>query len=323
MFEMMLMGGGSQGVMYPDSGPGVKYLKYGDPTVGFFGEVPDNLLFTIPELRDQLDFWSGLDTNPNTNMWLKIYLDNKVLYIPKRAVTTEVTWDQLYNAGLIYGTNDNGPYTTPTPTNQYRIVAAPDKRLLKVRALTTNTPPLALPNTTLWNHAATAGSEWGRIVAALMTDIGTLPATTPRFRRYVAADQVMVPSGLAIGQTPQGGAGYSVNASNTAVLGQVTTAPNQWLPVLELLPTDTSIILPMSKFVAASDTFAAPVTMEPVGYYNPILQYKGVQSATLSQRQVFMTDPVTTNPVYSIGRTSIRATMNPATWVATTVSYEE
>jgi hypothetical protein len=33
-----------------------------------------------------------------------------------------VPWNDVYNAGLVYGTNDNGKYPSSTPTNQFNPV---------------------------------------------------------------------------------------------------------------------------------------------------------------------------------------------------------
>lgn len=320
MFEMMLMSSLKAGVKYPDSGPGDKTLSYGTPELGFFGEVPETQLLSIAELRDQLSFYNGVDSDNNMRTWLKLYINNKVLFLPKYLVTTQISWSQLYEAGLIHGVDGVGPYTTANPTNQYRIVVAPDKRLLKVRTIQTNTAQLT--TNVNWGSAATADSEWGKIIGSLMVNIGTLPYTGPRFNKYNTVDNVLSQSALSIGQNSYGTAGSSVNVNNNGVTNDPVTTLLAWLPVLELLPTDTKLVLPMSNIAAATDTFVAPVTMDPLGYYNPILPYRGVQSATLSQRQVIMTDLETTDSVYTIERAKIKATMNPATWAHTSVSYE-
>jgi hypothetical protein len=106
------------GVAYPDSGPGTKILQYGDTTAGFFGEV------TAAELMDsqqvyqlsglangQLEMQSGL-------VWLKFFLDNKVLFIAKRNVVRNVAWSSLYSAGVIYGKRGNGTYPEAVPVDQ-------------------------------------------------------------------------------------------------------------------------------------------------------------------------------------------------------------
>lgn len=320
MFEMMLMSSLKAGVKYPDSGPGDKTLSYGTPELGFFGEVPESQLLSIAELRDQLSFYNGVDSGNNTRAWLKLYINNKVLFLPKSLVTTEVSWSELYEAGLIHGVDGVGQFTTANPTNQYRIVVAPDKRLLKVRTIQTNTVQPILSAS--WNSAATADSEWGKIIGALMVDIGSLPYTGPRFNKYRAVDNVLAQSTWVIGQNSHTTAGSTLSVMNTGGTVNTVTTPRGWLPVLELLPTDTKLVFPMSNIAAATDTFVAPVTMDPLGYYNPVLPYRGVQSATLSQRQVVMADLETTDSVYTIERAKIKATMNPATWVHTSVSYE-
>lgn len=323
MFELMLSSGTKRmGKIYPDSGPGEKMLGWGNPTMGFFGEIPESLLLTSYDLRQQLDFWIGEDQpDLNTRKWLKFFIDEKVIFIPKQAYSDKVTWDDLYKAGLVRGVDNGGPDPVATPTNQLRYVAAPDSSVLKVRLLTTNTVPVPDPANAIWNSPATAGSEWGRIVTTIMTDLNGLGPAVPMYKIYKATDPVLSRIGYVIGQNSYNGATRQVAANNTSLSLASVTTPMKWLPALELMPKDTAVVFPMSRFNVATNTLNAPLISEPLQYFDPVYKYTKVGAAVLTARELVSTPFIFTNPVLTIERTSIKLEINPATQLNMSISY--
>lgn len=122
MFEMLVGAGGSNQIIMNDSGPGPKLIKVGDKDLGYFGEVTGLQLFTLSEVAAVGPLTAGND-NPNmvstTAMWLKFIWRNKVIYIAKQQFRNSISWNDIYNAGMMYGTRDNGRYPTTTPKHQY------------------------------------------------------------------------------------------------------------------------------------------------------------------------------------------------------------
>lgn len=108
---------------YPNSGPGPKTLLVGDQLAGYFGVVNTNDLFTHSELI-RLAFLKGtfptLYSGPEG--WYKFFFNSKIIYLPVSPVGSNVTWNTLYNEGLVYGTDDNGKYPSSPAVNQLRIL---------------------------------------------------------------------------------------------------------------------------------------------------------------------------------------------------------
>lgn len=91
----------------PDSGPGPQKLLRGNYEAGYFGSIP------LEELVTGVDFatyygltWQVVTSNAPTK-WLKFISKGKVLFFPDyNGLLQSVTPNQVYQAGLMYGTND-------------------------------------------------------------------------------------------------------------------------------------------------------------------------------------------------------------------------
>lgn len=93
----------------------------------------------------------------NTSNWSKFYLDGKFVLIPLSGYggsSFAVTWNDIYNAGLIYGVDGPGTYPLTPNVNQLRLVPLGDY-VYKVRAMRggANDP-----------FDTTTGSEWNRLM---------------------------------------------------------------------------------------------------------------------------------------------------------------
>lgn len=101
---------------YPDTGPGPQTLLRGNWKDGYFGTLTSAELFSSAELVAALgtsaQYISSSNSSPN---WDKFILDGKILFFPQQYLGT-ATWNNLYNGGLVYGTDDFGapPPTTST-----------------------------------------------------------------------------------------------------------------------------------------------------------------------------------------------------------------
>ncbi|MCY1280962.1 hypothetical protein D9M68_18730 [compost metagenome] len=108
----------------PRTGPGPQNLKHGDMECGYFGFVPHNDLISSFGLFDQLA--GSLPGTPVETDWLKFAHKGKILFIATSHIATgNSSMTSLYNAGLMFGTDDNGPHQYgPAPVNQLRTVTA-------------------------------------------------------------------------------------------------------------------------------------------------------------------------------------------------------
>lgn len=96
-------------VTVPRRGAGPNTLKAGDANYGYFGSMTSSNFININALRTALNFLSGTVQNISPK-WHKFARNGKVIYVPESLPVLGVSWTQLYNAGLVFGSNDNGPY---------------------------------------------------------------------------------------------------------------------------------------------------------------------------------------------------------------------
>lgn len=290
MFEMMLMGGRKPKIQYPNSGPGPKTLLFGDEQLGYFGELTSDTFLTVHELQRQLSFYDGIIVDAKVS-WVKVFSEGRVLYIPKRTLATSVSWDALYNAGLVYGEDGVGLYPTATPTNQIRI-AIVDKRQFKVRLLKNS---LIDPNPVLtWTDPNTQLAEWPKLSAALITSVPAA-AGMPSWNIYPNSSEL-----FAAGTHVHTQSSATTTAQRIMINAGVTSAARNgstsrpWFPALELVPTEDEFILPVQPTYSLTQSMARPVV-------------------TL--------DPVHTYPL-AVQRTSVRVQLNPAKMITTSIAYE-
>lgn len=98
--------------------PGSKYIIRGDKVSGFYGFVQPEEFGKIGEGETAKEFnginlalavglSSGSQQFSNTP-WIKVSIDGKPCFIPLKSLIHSVTWDVIYNAGAVHGTNDEG-----------------------------------------------------------------------------------------------------------------------------------------------------------------------------------------------------------------------
>jgi len=120
MIEQLLTSGVNKGqVNFPESGPGSKRLKFGTPELGYFGEVSAAELFDGYEVLS----WPEKDVGGTDNKlqglsWFKFVRNGKFIFIAKAPIRYGMTWNDLYNAGMVYGTRGKGLYPVGTGVEQ-------------------------------------------------------------------------------------------------------------------------------------------------------------------------------------------------------------
>jgi hypothetical protein len=104
-------------VTVPRRGAGPNTLKAGDYNYGYFGSIASASFININALRTAVNFLSGTVQNVSPK-WHKFARNGKVIYVPEQLPVSGVGWTALYNAGLVFGSNDNGPYNAGANVNQ-------------------------------------------------------------------------------------------------------------------------------------------------------------------------------------------------------------
>ncbi len=111
----------------PYTGPGPQELIAGDMDCGYFGRVTQTELITPAGVLSQLPSPFNAYAPAIYTVWHKFIYKGKILYFPNGILmkSTLVSAITIYNAGLLYGTDDFGPVQVgAAPVNQRRIVKA-------------------------------------------------------------------------------------------------------------------------------------------------------------------------------------------------------
>ena len=229
---------------FPDTGPGSSKLLRGNWKEGYFGTCTQNELFGALELCTALNVSLAVQT-ANPIVWHKFILDGKILFIPSVSIASVALYS-LYDAGLMYGTDDagvrpaTGTISTRTPKNQKTLVTKSDRQYL-VRLPKASTAPTSefLTDLTTADGRWSEG-EWNRTMGRLGFTNFTF-CTRTRWGRLPVVTSNNTAATLAYTQHHNG-------AGNAVVMAYIAAgwdAPNNglgvtsnyygWKPVLELV----------------------------------------------------------------------------------------
>ncbi len=168
--------------VYPDTGPGPQTLLRGDFKHGYFGIVSQSELFTAAEL-------TSLVSAPGSQYggaieWLKFAIDGKILFVANKIVNHSMSWDQLYNAGLVYGVDGPGPFNSGIEVNQMKTVNKGDSTFI-VRLMTGTDDPATVRPTA---GRPTSNSEWNRVFYPLIIGNDSLYLPSVKFDSRPASE---------------------------------------------------------------------------------------------------------------------------------------
>lgn len=232
-------------------GPGTNVMQYGNERYGYFGNIASADFVNSTAVLGALKNTTGFNTTAVYPVWYKFIRNGKVLLVPSVSFG-DVTWTNLYNAGAVYGTDDNGPVGSPGNVNQ-RTILEFNGDLFLVRAAK------GMPDGVAWDGTNIAFNTDPR-VQGIYSEYEDLfyPFTklTPLRQRMVNvasldAGGVLISGPSATRQnigvgcqeinganSLRRGAGSYGNAAQTRLLmeevgGVAKTAANVWWPVLE------------------------------------------------------------------------------------------
>lgn len=231
------------------TGPGPSKLSEGDQSLGWFGTVTSQEFMTISELQTAVGISQGVVTIPLPN-WDKWYRNGKILFVPQGLGHPSMSWNTVYSAGLMFGTDDAGPWrdVNAPAVNQMKIVSKGFNRFI-VRTPTAaddrNNPTRVIPDT-----ATSAIRRNSEISDLLFPMINVAVAPSQRFPRRLSANSIAFSNegrGLIAQEKYKGVTLYGMptSASNGTQLDALSTialaSGNGWKPILELIQSDLVI----------------------------------------------------------------------------------
>ena len=228
------------GKEYPDSGPGSKVLQYGDENLGYFGKIAAEDFFTQTELATATGMFAGA-LEVEYPEWIKCFINGKVLFIPSQPIRTGLCWNDLYSAGVVYGTDDNGKYPGSPAVNQFKLVT---KRgyAFKVRTFGQGDPdPTSIVDG--GKPADPSIYEWGKFLHRFYD--GTHPAFAGTWKLFpigLIASKA-IPQMFSASATTSSAHFMIPNGTSqmqTYIIAK-TWSGGRWQPVLELVDTKNTV----------------------------------------------------------------------------------
>lgn len=238
MLEQLLLVESKPKVYILDSGAGPQYLKKGDINQGYFGSIPNDQFFSQAELLTAGPNTLTVGTPSNTgitNVWQKYVFNGKILFIPKVTIRNGVSWNALYDAGLVYGEDGNGNYPAATPVKQTAMLRMKDDlnrmRYYRVRLVRSNVTD---PTTSLAGTSSDVrDSEYSCTVER------TIPTTG---QTNIWGSNGVITTAAAALNTDSALTTRSITFGSTLTTGSRTQTSKGtaggWLPCLELMPLD-------------------------------------------------------------------------------------
>lgn len=130
----------------------------GDTNAGFVAERSEAQFISATALATAVGLTEGTAVTADTLSWLEFVIDNKPLFVARRGFRHSVSWDQLYNLGLVYdkdGTNSKPTYLTAVDQNKTVMV---NGRLYRVR----------LMNIAEWTRLMIPMTQWAPSIVSRM-----------------------------------------------------------------------------------------------------------------------------------------------------------
>lgn len=230
-------------------GPGPQTVIEGNLEYGYFGEILPSEFISTNALRDAVGMTIGSATG-NPTAWHKYVRKGKILIVPNASLTSSVTWMNLYNLGIVYGTDDDGKGTfIPTPTVNQRKTVKIGADTFIVRLMTGYSDNVAdVPPTTLSDSDNTdnLSCEWDDLIYPLFQytpvkqRLANVASYTLTQMRLNTQPTVFVQERASVTQnvTRGGNANSRAAVATRGINGSTgSSSSTAWWPVLELVET--------------------------------------------------------------------------------------
>lgn len=168
-------------------GPGPSELIGGTAEMGFFGEIPVTELINGEDLAAAVGLTAGSPTDSN-EPWLKFVLDGQIMYVAKKPLRHTISWQSIYQAGLVYGVDGPGLFPDPEdqPVNQLKLVEINGYQFTVRLLKGTDEDPSNVPGS-VDDAEGTWNSEWARLMYPICTT--NVPSYTgPKYANYTDVD---------------------------------------------------------------------------------------------------------------------------------------
>lgn len=151
---------------FSETGPGRTVPFRGDWNSGYMDTVNVSDLITPADLLAKVPALGNFGARGNFTQWYKMCYKGKVLFFPNTYIVV-ATWNELYNAGLMFGEAGNGqtPAGVPSPATPQRTVVNINGLEYILRAPKLSNLPYSQY---LTNQADTIGSEWRSTMTRLL-----------------------------------------------------------------------------------------------------------------------------------------------------------
>lgn len=242
MLEQLLIRQGATN-FFPESGPGNKTLLKGNVDAGYFGVVTAAELFAPNELSQRVGLTAGTPLN-GTGGWYKFVYKGKFIFIARIQDRNSVTWNDLYNAGLVYGTKDNGAYPIGDGVYQYH----PQRKIEGERSwfLVPRLPRMAAldPARSTAPITDVLDTEWAQTFCRLMAGFGAVDkwdSLAPFSYAYASTymgDWAINTQAENLTYAWSAGSGPDTSRTPTPRPKTGATGNQFWRPVLELISGD-------------------------------------------------------------------------------------
>lgn len=165
--------------------------------VTFLGEEDDFITYSAFRTLTRTTSYGTLNQRTGLDLWLRFVIANVEIVIPKVAISYNITFNQIYQAGLAYGTDDNGIYVPyyyyntsdvkVSPVNQYSTFTIQNK-IYKIRLMKGSNPGFD-PLTGANPPVNIDRSEFSRLFLPILADGQSLtPYTDKRLANYTVYD---------------------------------------------------------------------------------------------------------------------------------------
>lgn len=213
---------------FSTTGPGPQTLMRGTWECGLFGYLTDAEFFSYLDMKEQLGSpWAPSNLSGG---WYKLIYKGKIIYYPVAAYAN-VSWNQLYSAGLVYGDDTTGEFLTgmpaPNPLRKQDARVTRDGFEFRVRIPKVNDHKKAYQN-----YASYAGTEIADLFDLLYCELGQeFPLGKERLHYEALGKMLFMTSGF-YSTYPYINVVNGWNSTTYTAIG----SPYWWRPVLELIP---------------------------------------------------------------------------------------
>lgn len=244
-------------VRIPYNGPGPQTPIAGNFNQGYFGEVPMSAVMQGVDLASYLGLSEGTSVNADTP-WLKFALNGKILFIPKKPLRTDISWQALYQAGAVYGLETGTgvqPLPSSSPVQQTKRITTAGGHF-RVRLPTgSNTNPY-----TGNGAAGTSVSEW----TLLMNRVSVSASAATRWAAFTNEELGLdVPGSWCQEYLSTTTTSRVCRGTNNAIAGISSNtgavATQLWRPVLEFITPDVIPLVTNGKLETFVSAYGSPV----------------------------------------------------------------